>query len=338
MTNDTITRRRFLAAAGTVAVSGRLAANAAAPATTPAPAAPPAPPAAPQPGGARSAVRFGMTANQGVYDEVVTAWQQAESLGFDSAFVFDHLMGVAPGPPEKERYLESWSLLAALAAKVDRLRMGVLVTASTLRHPAIVAKMAATVDHVSRGRLIVGLGAGWAEREHTAYGIPFYTKGERAKRLVETVEVIRALFTQDRSTYAGKRFTLTDAPLEPKPIQKPHPPLLIGGAGPKVVQPLAAKYAQIWHVGLGPNDPVQLKATFENFDKLCRDAGRDPKQVERATFVLLRPGQPNFDDVRTQLKALRDIGMGHFILLPLPADDRDTLRRFAKEVIPELRG
>ena len=326
MSSRPISRRSFLAALGTVAVARCVP-------TASTVSAEPRVPSEGRPG----KVRFGITAQQAVYDDVLRLWQEAEALGFDTAFVYDHFMAPAPGPPEAERYLESWSLLSALAARTERLRIGVLVTAMSLRHAAILAKMAATVDHVSRGRLIIGLGAGWMEREHVAYGIPFLTKGKRAKRLVEAVEVMRRLFTQPRTTFEGRYFTLKDAPLEPKPVQGPQPPILIGGMGPKIVQPLAARYAQTWHIGLGPNDPASIRRTFDVFDALCRKANRDPREVERATFVDPRLVQSSGDDLRRQLEGLRDVGMGHFILLPPKGNDATVLRRFAKEIIPAFR-
>src|SRR5215813_9324193 len=167
--------------------------------------------------------------------DLARAFHEADDLGLDSAFTFDHFMPIdgRPGP-----CLEGWTSLAALAAKTDRIKVGALVTGNGYRHPALLAKMAATVDQVSNGRLILGMGAGWFEAEFTAYGIPFYTASERAKRLVEAVRVVTALSSQERATYAGKFYQLKDAPFDPPFVQRPHAPILIGGMGPKVVQPL----------------------------------------------------------------------------------------------------
>ncbi len=319
-----MSRRGFLAAAGTVA-AGTLSVDVGESAT-----------AAPTPGS--GAIRFGVTAEQGAsYGEILRFWRTAERLGFDSAFVYDHFMAAVPGPPERERCLEAWSLLSACAARTRRIRIGVLVTGNTYRYPALVAKMASTVDQVSGGRLIPGIGAGWLEREHVAYGIPFYTKAGRAKRLAEAVEAIKLLFTQERSNFTGKYFTLKDAPCEPKPVQKPHPPILVGGMGPKIVQPLAARHADIWHFVVRGNDPVEARRACESFDRLCGEIGRDPRAIEKATSLDPRLAASPANEVRGQVRALVDAGLRHFVLAPPPGNDLEVLRWFAKEVIPKFR-
>jgi F420-dependent oxidoreductase-like protein len=223
---------------------------------------------------AKAGLRFGIHTlpHHTTWTDIAAVWEEADGLGLDSAFVFDHFMPIQGD--QKGPCLEGWTLLAALAARTKRLRVGVLVTGNTYRWPALLAKMAATVDHVSGGRLILGMGAGWFEREHQAYGIPFHTPGGRARRLVESVEVVKKLFTQESTTYAGKYYQLKDAPFMPRAVQRPHPPILIGGMGPKVIQPLAARHAQIWH--FFASDPRRVQQLCTGFDDLCRAAGRDP--------------------------------------------------------------
>lgn len=324
MARSSISRRRFLAAAGALAATGTAAVRTIGAETIPAP---------PRPGG----VRVGITVQQGAsFSDTLALWQDAERLGFDSAFVFDHLMAASPG--QGEHSFEAWTLLAALAARTERLRVGVLVTCSTFRHAAIVAKMAVTVDHASRGRLILGLGAGWLEREHVAYGIPFDTPTGRARRLVETVEVVRLLFTSERASFKGKEFSLKDAPFEPKAVQKPYPPILIGGRGPKVVQPLAARRADIWHFMVPGNDPPEVRRLIANFDRLCAEAGRDPRQVEKASSVDPNLLKTSPELLRQQIRTLREAGVRFLTLLPPAANDRGVLQRFAKEILPELRA
>jgi F420-dependent oxidoreductase-like protein len=283
-------------------------------------------------------VRFGVqTAPQMVaYKDMADVWSEADDLGYDALFAFDHLMPIftdTGGP-----CFEGWTLLASLAARTERVKVGLLVTGNTYRNPALVAKMAATVDHATDGRLILGLGAGWFEREHDAYGFPFHTAGGRAWRLVEAVEVIRQLFTQDRSNFDGKYYRLNDAPFAPKTVQKPHPPILIGGMGPKVIQPLAARRADIWHFFVREGGAEEAKKVVATFDGICRKEGRDPAAVEKSTSLAAQDLTQPSAEVRRRVQALVDAGVG-FVLLPFrPPYDRDALRRFAKEVIPAFRS
>ena len=283
-------------------------------------------------------VRFGVqTAPQDTtYEAIEGVWKEADALGYDSAFVFDHFIPIFSDPSGP--CLEGWTLLAALAARTERVRVGVLVTGNTYRHPAVLAKMAATVDHVSHGRLILGLGAGWFELEHTAYGIPFSTAGGRARQLVEAVEVIKLLFKQQRSTFTGKHYHLQDAPFEPKGIQRPHPPILIGGMGPKVIQPLAARHADIWHFFVRAGGAEEARRVCADFDGICRRVGRDPAEVEKSTSV--RPdtwGAETAKELRTEIRGLVDAGVRHVILGLRAPFDPTVLRGFAREVIPEFR-
>jgi F420-dependent oxidoreductase-like protein len=284
---------------------------------------------------AAGAVRFGIQTRpeHTGWDAMERVWREADDLGLDSAFTFDHLMPIdgRAGP-----CFEGWTGLAALAAKTERIKVGVLVTGNTYRNPALLAKSAATVDHLSHGRLILGLGAAWFEREHQAYGFAFHTPGGRARRLVEAVRVMKMLFTQDRTTFAGKYYTLRDAPFDPKPVQRPHPPILIGGMGPKVIQPLTAREADIWHFFARGG---AVKPITERFDAICREVGRDPAAVEKSTS--LRPedfaGQ-SAADVRATVQGLVDAGVRHLILsMPAPYD-LGMLRTYAKEVVPAFRG
>lgn len=324
MAVNQMSRRGFLKSMGTVAAAAALAGRVPMPRTARAASA------------AAGKLRFGVqTPPQHVtYHDLLPVWQEADELGFDTAFVFDHFIPIYSDPSGP--CLEGWTLLSALAAQTKRLRVGVLVTGNTYRHPAVLAKMAATVDHVSHGRLILGMGAGWFELEHTAYGIPFSTVGGRARRLGEALEVIKLLFTEEKSTYTGKYYQLKDALFEPKTVQKPHPPILIGGIGPKLIQPLIARHANIWHLRVGDSDPEETRQICSNFDEICRQVGRDPAEVEKA--VSLRPAQlaGAAKEVRGQVQALADVGIRHFIISLYPTD-RKILSRFAKEIMPAFR-
>ena len=197
-------------------------------------------------------MRFGIFTSMGMqtWAGVLELWKHIEATGWDIACVTDHFM---PNTPEKEgAMLEAWSTLSALAALVPRMRVGTIVLGNTYRHPAVVAKMAAQVDVISGGRLLLGLGAGWQQNEHEAYGIPFYTMRERLERLDEACEVMTALWKNKRSTFKGRYYQLADAPLDPKPVQSPHPELMIGGGGEKVTLKIVAKHADHWNVWGGP--------------------------------------------------------------------------------------
>jgi F420-dependent oxidoreductase-like protein len=229
-------------------------------------------------------MRFGLfTSMSGqTWSGVLDLWRHLEATGWDIACVTDHFM---PNTKEREgAMLESWSTLSALAALVPRMRVGTIVLGNTYRHPAVVAKMAAQVDIISGGRLLLGLGAGWQENEHLAYGIPFYTLRERLERLDEACEVIRSLWTQRRSDFKGRYYRLSDAPLDPKPIQTPHPELMIGGGGERVTLRIAAKHADHSNIWGGPKVLARKGAIL---DEHCEAVGRDPKAITRSANMAL---------------------------------------------------
>jgi F420-dependent oxidoreductase-like protein len=216
------------------------------------------------------------------WPDVLELWQHIEATGWDIACVSDHFM---PNTKDREgAVLESWSTLSALAALVPRMRIGTIVLGNTYRNPAVVAKMAAQVDIISGGRLILGLGAAWQQNEHEAYGLPFYTVRERLERLDEACQVIRALWTERRTNFQGRYYQLKDAPLDPKPVQKPHPELMIGGAGERVTLRVVAKQADHWNVWAGPKVLARKNAILE---KHCAAVGRDSKTIHRSVNMAL---------------------------------------------------
>ncbi|HUO62681.1 MAG TPA: LLM class F420-dependent oxidoreductase [Terriglobales bacterium] len=297
------------------------------------------------------------------WNDVLTLWQHADQSGWDAACVTDHFM---PNTPDRVGdTLECWTALAALAAVTKRMRVGTIVAGNTYRHPAVLAKMAANVDIISNGRLICGVGAGWQENEHTAYGIPFYTMPERLKRLDEACQVLNLLWTQERSTFKGKYYQLDDAPLMPKPIQKPRPELMVGGGGEKVTLKIAARWADHWNVWGGPDI---LRAKSKILDEHCATVGRDPRailrsavmvpgitedaaQVDRLKQALMkRMGRDEVSatdillagsvaQIQDKLGRLRDTGVG-LLFIPtmfLPKDPRPALDEFMAKVAPALR-
>lgn len=213
--------------------------------------------------------------------ETLAIARHAEATGWDGVYYADHFM---PNDADVSAPVgECWTTLAALAAAVPRIRIGPLVTGNTYRHPAVLAKMAATVDIISGGRLVLGLGAGWQENEHRAYGIEFSTVGGRLSRLEEACHVITSLFANRRTTFAGRYYQLTDAPLEPKPVQSPVP-LLIGGGGEQRTLRIAARYANEWNAW---GTPEVLARKGQILDRYCEELGRDPRTIRRSAQALL---------------------------------------------------
>ena len=224
----------------------------------------------------------------------------AEASGWDGVWVPDHFMppdkgyrdasdesDKGAGGPANSRELmpvhECWTLLAGLAAQVPRVRLGAMVAGNTYRHPAVLAKQAATVDHISGGRLVLGLGAGWQENEHRRYGIAYGTVRDRADKLDEACAVITGLLANERTDFEGDHYRLTGAPLEPKPLQDPLP-IMIGGTGERRTIPTAVRYAHEWNGWCTAKEMRHYNALI---DRLCHTAGRDPAGIQRSAAVLL---------------------------------------------------
>jgi F420-dependent oxidoreductase-like protein len=229
-------------------------------------------------------MRFGIKTvpQHTTWNEMVDIWRAADDIDvFESAWNWDHfypLWGDFGGVN-----FEGWSMLAAMAQATNRIRIGCQVTGMIYRHPAVLANIAATVDVISNGRLILGLGAGWNEMETTAYGMPLYGLKERFDRFDEGVESIIALLTQDRANYAGRYIQLTDAACEPKCIQRPHAPITIGGKGRTRTLKTAAKYAQEWNVIV--STPAEWAELNDVLNGHCADVGRDPGEITRSINV-----------------------------------------------------
>ena len=285
-------------------------------------------------------------------------WQLGEVLGFHTAWVFDHFFPIFadPGGP----CLEAWTTLSALAAHTQRMQVGVLVTGNTYRHPALLANMAVSVDHVSGGRLILGLGAAWFEQEHRAYGIPFPPRGERIRRLDESLALLKLLWTEERVTFKGRYYELRDAYCEPKPLQRPHPPIMVGGGGERMTLRVVARHADQWNTF---GSPETFKKKIALLEEHCREIGRDPDTIEKSVLLQLKltadhPEAERFltsfaesrglpleeargrflagpaEAIRRQVQAYVDAGVTHFILTLYAPYDEDGLRRFAERVIP----
>lgn len=215
------------------------------------------------------------------WDEIVAIATHADATGWDGLYVCDHFMrSDSMGRPVDVGILEGWTALAALAGHTRRLRLGTLVLGNTYRHPAVVANMAATMDHVTGGRFVLGIGAGWAAGEHEAYGIELAPPRTRIDRLEESCAVITSLLHEPRTTISGPTYRLAGARCDPKPLQA-HLPLLIGGGGERRTLRVVARYADEWHVWATSADELRHKSRV--LDRHCHEVGRDPTGIRRAT-------------------------------------------------------
>jgi F420-dependent oxidoreductase-like protein len=277
--------------------------------------------------------RFGVkTAPQHTtYEGMLRVWREADEVpALEHAWVFDHFMPLGNDPTGP--CLEGWTLLAALAAQTRRLRVGVMVTGNTYRHPAVLANMAATVDVISGGRLDMGLGAGWNEREHTAYGLPLPSAGERIRRMGEACEVLIRMWTEEAPDFDGRYYQLRGARCEPKPIQKPHPPITIGGSGEQLTLRMVARYADIWNFAGGTVEEFQHKSAV--LDAHCATIGRDPASIQRSIQALMNP-----DDLAASREALRPFlaaGATHIVLSLRAPYPEGIAHRLAAEVVEPL--
>lgn len=286
-------------------------------------------------------IRFGLFLSQAnkslarVYDE----FQMAEDLGFDHAWLVDHLVDT-DGPPDYP-CLEAWTLLAAIAARTSRIRLGVLVTSNTFRNPAVLLKEAVTVDHISGGRLILGLGSGWHADEHRRYGIELPEPAQRIDRFAEAVELITLLMSQPRTTFHGQHYTLDDAPLEPPPIQQPRIPILIAAHRPRMLA-LAAQFADQWDTfaempGTATDGvTTTIEQRIRALDEACQAIGRDPAEIRRSTWAT-SAALASDDAYAGYVNRHRSLGFTDFSVVPPSTGAEAVLRHVAEEVIPGLR-
>jgi F420-dependent oxidoreductase-like protein len=267
------------------------------------------------------------------YEAMLKVWQEADDIpAIEHAWLFDHfapIQGDVAGP-----CLEGWTVLAAFAAVTRRLRLGLMVTGNTYRHPAVLAKIAATVDVISNGRLDFGIGAGWNEYEHASMGIPLYKPGERIRRLDEACEMIRRLFTEPTVDFDGRYYQLQDARSEPKPVQKPYPPFVIGGGGEQLTLRVVARHADIWNAAGGTVDQFTHKVGV--LHEHCAAIGRDPAEI--ALSVQLRPQPDDLAASVDEIQRFVDAGATHIVLIiPTPYPD-GIVPRLADEVIAHVRA
>jgi F420-dependent oxidoreductase-like protein len=295
------------------------------------------------------------------FDALARHWQAAEKLGYDSAWLDDHFYGVVT--PQWDDSLECWTLMAALARETTTLRFGALVGCNGYRHPALVAKMAASLDHIGGGRLEFGIGAGWYEQEFLAYGYDFPPVGTRLAQLGEALEIFRRMWTEEKATFAGRHHRVREAWCNPKPLQKPHPPILIGGGGEKILLRLVARYADRWNFG---GTVEQFRRKVAVLESHCRALGRDPAAIEKTWFgnVLIEPDEERLRrrlekraarggfatemdksglvgtpaQVIERIRAYVAEGVTHFIGMFGRVERLEATELFAREVMPAFRG
>ena len=275
--------------------------------------------------------RFGIKVAQmgGGYDQIREAWLEADRLGFDTGWLHDHLLNQNDiSLPEEE----GWTVLTALLVQSERIRGGLMVTANTFRHPGMLAKIVTTLDRISRGRVEVGLGAGWFEEEHREYGLVLPPIGERMRRLEETCQILEALWTEKRATVLGTYYEVVDAYHEPKPVQRPYPPLTIGTSGEQVGLRIAARHAHTWNMARATPDEFRKKSAL--LDGYCREIGRDPGAIERSIQFLPEAME---GDIVGRAREFIDAGATHLIFsCPTPYSAAGT-RHVWNDVVAKLR-
>lgn len=257
---------------------------------------------------------FKTSPQETTWDEMLAVWRAADDIElFESGWTFDHFEPIfsdRSGP-----CLEGWLTLTALAQATSRIRIGVLVTGVPYRHPAVLANMAATLDHISRGRLELGLGAGWNTDEANAYGIDLLGTKQRMDRFDEACDVIVGLLTQERTTYDGTYYALDEAYCEPKPIQQPHPPICIGGSGEKRTLRTVARIAQHWNFVGGPVDEyVRLTDVIAEH---CATFDRDPAEIMTSAHLFLDPNDPQALRATAEQFAAAGLDLG-IVYVPAP--------------------
>jgi F420-dependent oxidoreductase-like protein len=286
------------------------------------------------------ALRFGIHTGQQntTFSELLALWQHAEAIGLDWASVFDHFIPIFTDP--EGPCFEGFTVLSALAAGTKKLRCGIIVSGVTYRNPVLLAKAATTVDHVSGGRMELGLGAAWFELEHQQYNFEFPAVGTRMDMLEEASHIVRSLFREERTTFEGKHFSVKDALFLPKPVHGSIP-LWIGGGGEKRTLRAVARYADGWNYFLTTPEDFQRKLGF--LEEHCKDAGRKPSDIRKALVVraILDQDKPAPDEqtfvgsasqLVEKLKPFRDLGVEDYLLLARPPRDERTLELWAGEV------
>jgi alkanesulfonate monooxygenase SsuD/methylene tetrahydromethanopterin reductase-like flavin-dependent oxidoreductase (luciferase family) len=277
-------------------------------------------------------VSFGFkTAQQHTtYAALSALWREGDGIeAFEHSWLFDHFN---PIPDPVGPCAEGWTLLGALAAQTSRVRLGLLVTGNTYRHPAVLAHILATADVISDGRIDFGFGAGWNVYEHESMGLPLYAPGERVRRWAEACELIKLLCTEETADFGGRHYELRGARLDPKPVQRPYPPFVLGAKGDRALR-VVAQHADVWNFAGG--ELAEFTDRLARLRAHCTDLGRDPESITISAQFFI-----DVDDssgTRDRLAQFIDAGVRHVVLIVPPTAPPSTLTRLADEVVARLR-
>ena len=269
-------------------------------------------------------VELGLTTgSRWSWAEIQKFWAETEAMGFDSLWMSDHIMtegyttvSGAPeptdpdAPPPLTPMTECWTLLAGVASRTTRVMTGTIVSPVTFRHPSMLAKQALALDQMTEGRFTLGLGAGYTAREHSAFGLPYPSPGERVTMLEEQLEIMRLLETEDYASFEGKYFSLDQAPGVPKPLNG-HIPIMIGGTRPRMMR-LCARYADHYNVAGSPN---YVRDRFADLEAACEEIGRDPSEIKRSVGLFIAPVDPlsSLDRALHVIESFSDAGCDEVI-------------------------
>jgi F420-dependent oxidoreductase-like protein len=299
-----------------------------------------------------------------IIDSLKNLATKSEKLGFDSFWVMDHFHQISGVGKQEDPMLEGWTTISVLAGITSKIKLGTLVTGVTYRHPSVLAKMGATLDVLSRGRLFMGIGAAWNQEESLAYGIPFFPNKERLLRLEEAIQIIRKMWTEEEptATFNGRYYQISNAYCNPKPIQKPSPPIMVGGSGERQTLKIVAKYADACNL-YGSAETVKRKLSILN--EHCKSVGRDydsilktklgfividndKEMVERRIQQISKviPGDQfrefviygTPEEVLKQIELLEDVGMQYLIVDLEPYRELEALEIFADSVMKKMSG
>lgn len=312
-----------------------------------------------------SAIDFGvfLSAEPPSFGELLSEVKECERLGYHSVWLSDHLIGMYRRP-DSER-LECWTTLSALAGATSRIRLGSLVLCNPFRHPSLLAKMAASLDVISGGRLEFGIGAGWHEPEFQAYGYPFERPATRIRRLSEAVQIVKSMWTEPHPSFEGRYYQIKDAYCSPKPVQKPHPPLMIGGGGEQLLLRAVARHADVCNFSAWIGSPEDYRRKLDVLERHCESLGRDPGEIRKswAAYVIVKEdakeaeeivkrfvkglasyyGRPENElrlpitgtpeDCVEQIQRYVDVGVSLFILMFYGGDSVGEAGLFSEEVV-----